>query len=128
MRRVFLADTDKDSIHELTFLLEENHNLRPSVWRNRKSFHSFIKAPEDGAVFIRIDDFSIPGLALTMLAFENFPRVRIVWMAKSESYALEAFPRGVDSYLMLPPTAETLQLTMKSLDIAQARIRKSNHG
>jgi len=121
LHRVFLADTDKENIRNFTCLLEDAHNIQPAVWQNKCSFDSFIKAPEAGAVFIRIDDSFIPGLELTRYASNHYPRINIVWMAKSESYALEAFPRGVDSYLMLPLTAEKLQFAVKSLEIAEVK-------
>ena len=121
MQRVFLADTDKENIQNFIGLLEDAHNIRPAVWQNRCSFDSFIEAQEDGAVFIRIDDPFIPGLELTRYASDYYPRINIVWMAKNESYALEAFPRGVDSYLLLPLTAEKLEFVEELLEIAEVR-------
>jgi two-component SAPR family response regulator len=121
LHRVFLADTDKENIRKFTCLLEDAHNIRPAVWQNRYSFDSFIEAPEAGAVFIRIDDPFIPGLELTRYASDHYPRINIVWMAKSESYALEAFPSGVDSYLLLPLTAEKLEFVEELLEIAEVR-------
>ncbi len=118
MHRVFLADTDRASMQTLACLLKKNHNIQPAIWQNRLSFGSFITAPEDGAVFIRIDDPFIPGLELTRQVSGYNPRIRIVWMAKSVSHALEAFPRGVESYLLLPATAEKLRIIMETLDIA----------
>jgi len=116
LHRVFLADRDKENIRHLSCLLEDAHHIRPAVWQNLYSFHTFIEEPEAGTIFIRIDDPLIPGLELTRYASDHhYPRINIIWMAKSVSYALEAFRYGAEAYLLLPATGETLQETIRSL-------------
>lgn len=125
---MFLADTDRESIHKLAGLLEGDHCIRLAVWRDRHSYNSFINLPEDGIVFIRVDDSSIPGLELTKQAFALYPKIRLVWMAASEVHALDAFPQGVDAYLLLPATKVAINEVMACLRFKYHDTKKSNGG
>jgi two-component SAPR family response regulator len=121
LKRVLLADKDKYSTERLIRIFKENYSIWPQVWQNEHAFQAFIRAPEDGAVFVRIDDPSIPGLELTRQATAVYPQIQVVWMAAGEGYALEAFPRGVDAYLLLPATEEKLAEVMDSLIFKKVR-------
>ncbi len=127
LNRVLLADTDQDNTEQLIRIFNENHRLTPQVWQNERAFQAFIRAPEDGVVFIRIDDPSIPGLELTRQATTAYPGIQLVWMASGEGYALEAFPRGVDAYLLLPATEEKLAEVMDSLKFKKAKLEEKQN-
>lgn len=116
LKKVFIADTDKENIHELTCMLKENQNIQPAIWQDLQSFKDSIDASQIGVLFIRIDDPTIPGLELTRLAAQYYPKIHTVWMAESKSYALEAFPMGVTAFIMLPATAEKLQNAQNIID------------
>lgn len=115
LNRVFLADRDKYNTERLIRIFNENYCIWSQVWLNEHVFQTFIRAPEDGVVFIRIDDPSIPGLELTRQAMAVYPKIQLVWMAENERHALEAFPRGVDAYLLLPATEEKVKKVMDCL-------------
>lgn len=121
LNRVLLADKDKSNTEPLIRIFKKNYNLTPQVWQSERAFQAFIRAPDEGAVFVRIDDPSIPGLELTRQAMAVYPEIQVVWMAAGEGYALEAFPRGVDAYLLLPATEEKLAEVMDSLDFKKVR-------
>jgi two-component SAPR family response regulator len=110
-----------DNTERLIRILNENHCLTPQVWQNEHAFQVFIRAPDEGVVFVRIDDPSIPGLEMTRQATAVYPEIQVVWMAAGEGYALEAFPRGVDAYLLLPATEEKLAEVMDSLEFKKVR-------
>ncbi|NTV90566.1 MAG: hypothetical protein HGA22_09465 [Clostridiales bacterium] len=122
MKRVLLADSDKGNLALITrYLSRCSDDSLPEYWEGRQAYSCFIREPEDGAVFIRIDDPLIPGLVLTDQALSSYPKMQIVWMAASESYVIDAFPRGVDAYLLLPATDEKLADIMDSLDFKKKR-------
>lgn len=116
MKKVFLADTDEGNIQKLICLLKEYLNIQPAVWEDLQSCKSFIEASEIEVLFIRIDDPLLPGLELTRLAAENYPKIHTVWMADNEAYAIEAFSRGVTAFIMLPATADKLQTVENIID------------
>jgi two-component SAPR family response regulator len=118
---VLLADTDRTDTERLVCVFKKNYGIRPQVWRNERAFHDFIRIPENGVVFVRIDDPSVPGLELTRQATAFYPQIQLVWMAANEGYAIEAFPRGVDEYLLLPATEEKLAKVMDSLKCKKER-------
>lgn len=113
---MFLADTDKENIKELTCLLQKDQFIQPDVWQDLESCKSFIETSETGVLFVRIDDPTLPGLELTHLAARYYPIIHTVWMAENESYALEAFQRGVTAFIVLPATAEKLKTAKKIID------------
>lgn len=121
LNRVLLADKDNDNTEKLIRIFHEYYHLSPQLWRNERAFRTFIRTPGDGVVLIRIDDPSIPGLELTKQATAVYPEIQVVWMAASEGYALEAFPRSVDAYLLLPATGEKLAVVMDSLHFKKVR-------
>lgn len=116
MKKVFLADTDKENIQKLTCLLKENQNIQPAVWEDLQSCKTNIETSDIEVLFVRIDDPALPGLELTRLAAEKYPKIHTVWMANNESYALEAFPRGVTAFIMLPATSDKLQTVENIID------------
>lgn len=116
MKKVFLADTDKENLQKLTCLMKENQNIQLSSWQDLQSCKSSIEASEIEVLFIRIDDPALPGLELTRLAARHYPKIHTVWMAESKSYAIEAFPMGVTAFVMLPATAEKLQNAQNIID------------
>lgn len=121
MNRVLLADKDKYNTERLIRIFKENYCIWPQVWQNEHAFQAFIRAPEDGVVFVRIEDPSIPGLELTRQVTAVYPKIQLVWMAAGEGYALEAFPRGVDAYLLLPVTEEKVKKVMDCLAYKKCR-------
>ena len=113
---MFLADTDRRNIQELGGLIEREHGAVPDIWRDSSGYYDFIDRPEGGIVLIRIDDCAIPGLELTQAAIASGGSVHVVWMAQSDSYAVEAFRYGAEAYLLLPATRETLREVIRSLN------------
>ncbi len=114
---VFIADNDRENMQALVRLLQKDQGISPKIWRNRWGLRSFLSGVKEGAVFIRIDDPAFPGLKLTNTALEFYPNIQLVWMAGDDSHALTAFSLGVDAYLLLPATAESLDKVMKSLEL-----------
>jgi two-component SAPR family response regulator len=121
LNRVLLTDIDKDNTEWLIHIFNEYYHLTPQVWQSERAFQTFIRAPEDGVVFVRIDDPSIPGLELTRQATARYPKIQLVWMAANDGYAIEAFLRGIDAYLLLPATEDKLKEVMDSLIFKKVR-------
>ena len=121
LNRVLLADKDKSNTERLIRIFKENYRIWPQAWQDEYTFQAFIRVPEGGVVFVRIDDPSILGLELTRQATAAYPKIQLVWMASGERYALEAFPRGVDAYLLLPATEEKLAEVMDFLTFKKVR-------
>jgi two-component SAPR family response regulator len=119
-----MADNDKFNTKRLIRIFKENYCILPQVWQNERAFRDFLRAPDNGVVFVRIDDPSVPGLELTKQATAAYPQIQLVWMAAGERYALEAFPRGVDAYLLLPATKEKLAEVIDSLRFKKARYKE----
>ena len=124
LNRVLLADKDRYNTERLIRIFKKNYCIWPQVWQNEHAFQAFFDTPEDGVIFVRIDDPSIPGLELTRRATTVYSNIQLVWMAANEEYALEAFPRGVDAYLLLPATEEKLAEVMDSLKFKRVRYGK----
>jgi two-component SAPR family response regulator len=122
---VFIADNDPENIRALIRLFRKNYMISPETWKNRRGFSDFLQSTEDGAVFVRIDDPSVGGLKLSSEALKFNSGIQLVWMAASGAYALDAFPRGVDAYLLLPAKEETLDEVMKSLNIVKSKQNKN---
>lgn len=117
MYSVFIADKDRENIQTLVRLFQKNYGINPAVWQNRNGLRTFLRNLQNGAVLIRIDDPSIPGLELTSQVLEFYPKVQLVWMAKSDSHALAAFSHGVEAYLLLPVSGENLEKIIRSLEM-----------
>ena len=118
---MFIADRDPYNLKQLIDLLSKNYGIIPHIMNSERSFREFIRNPEGGAVFVRIDHPSIEGLRLSAETTAFNPAVQLVWMAASAYYAVDAFPRGVDAYMLLPAKEENLRDTMKSLDILREK-------
>jgi two-component SAPR family response regulator len=118
---VLLADKDKDNLECLKRLFQNQLSLRPKIWQNGHTLEDFLGAPGEGVIFVRIDDPSIMGLEMTKQMTAIYPKIQIVWMAAGEKYAIDAFPRGVDAYLLLPATEEKLAEVMNTLNFKKIR-------
>lgn len=125
MYRVFIVDNDPENIQTLIRLFQKNYRISPEIWESRRGFSDFLRNTRDGAIFVRIDAPSIEGLKLSAETLEFTPSIQLIWMAASGAYALDAFPRGVDAYLLLPAQEENLDEVMKSLDIVKAKQYKN---
>lgn len=120
--KILLADADKKNLTVLGALIEEMYGIHPSVYPgSENSFNEFLNGPGKGVVFIRIDSTLIQGIELTRQAGGRYPDIHVVWMAAYEGYAIDAFPQGVDAYLLLPATREKLDGVMEALSFKRRR-------
>lgn len=116
MYRVFLADNDGDNVQALTHHFQELYGVCPQVLHDTMSYLSFLSGQAEGAVFVRIDNPGLCGLALSREAMARQPRVQLVWMARCEAHSVEAFSYGADAYLLLPASEDSLRDVMKTLE------------
>lgn len=114
--RVFLADNDSDNLHALTHHFQELYGVCPQMLHDTMSYLSFLSGQAEGVVFVRIDNPSLGGLALSREALARQPRVQLVWMAHSETHGIEAFSYGADEYLLLPASETSLRDVMSTLE------------
>ncbi len=112
---IFLADTDRENVKMLGGFLAQQPAIVPEVWHSNGRYLNFLEASESAIVFIRVDNCAIPGLELTQAAIEHGTNIHVVWMAKSDAYAVDAFRYGAEAYLLLPATGETVMETINSL-------------
>ena len=113
---IFLADTDRENVKLLSGFLAQQHAIVPDVWQNSRGYHKFLEESESAIVFIRVDNCAVPGLKLTQAAIVRGTDIHVVWMAKSDAYAVDAFRYGAEAYLLLPATGEMLRETIYSLN------------
>lgn len=82
----------------------------------------FLNNHDLDAIFIRIDVASNNGLEITRRLKEKFPKIKLIWMSYSDSYALDAFKEGVDAFIELPMTRENMHGALKRLERHQGRL------
>jgi DNA-binding NarL/FixJ family response regulator len=114
--RIYIADSDAKNVQQLKLLLESAYGVVPDIWRSQRGQRSFFDNTNDNVVLIRVDDPSVPGLALTREAVARGPGTHVVWMAESAAHAVEGFRYGAEAYLLLPATGATLREAFKSLN------------
>ena len=113
---MFIADTDSENIKKLSGFLVHKHDIVPDVWLNRRRYLKFLEESENAIVFIRMDDYAVPGLELTQNAISHGTGIHVVWMASNGAYAVDAFRYGAEAYLLLPAIEETLYETINSMN------------
>ena len=120
--RILLADTDKKNLAVLSSLIEEMYDIRPSIcYGLTDSFYGFVNDTSDSTILIRIDDPLIQGVEMSRQARSYYPVIQVVWMSVSEGYAIDAFPQGVDAYLLLPATRKKMDAVMEALKFKRRR-------
>ena len=119
---IILADHDKENLTQLRSLIYSQYHIRASIYEYEQNLLSQLSCHTgDGTLFIRIDDLSLAALKLSAMARMFYPRVQVVWMSKSDQYALDAFARGVDAYLLLPASRENIAEAIHCLEYKKQR-------
>lgn len=116
MFKTFIADTDRINIKRLSRFLLQKHGVIPEIWCTKHEFNMFLEESENAIVFIRVDNYSVSGFELTKSAAARSPNIHIVWMAGSDSYAVEAFRYGAEAYLLIPATENAIEETIDSIN------------
>ena len=105
--KCLIVDCIHKEAHHLQEVLEEADYHYDVVNKlGRKSGMEHIKENDMDIVFIRIDQPKIRGLEISREIRKKHSRTQLVWMARSETYALQVFQEGIDAFLPLPATPE----------------------
>ncbi|MBP3886839.1 MAG: response regulator [Cellulosilyticum sp.] len=107
--RIVLVDKDNQCLTKLEGILERS-NPQDDILLFTDSYRAldYISSYTVDEVYIEIDMYDTTGLALTRQIKEMSKYIKVILMASSEEYAIEAWRVHADYFLVKPVTLEAI--------------------
>ncbi len=107
--RIVLVDEDSKCLARLEALLKEtNPQFSIVLFNDSYEALNYITTHAVDEVYIEINMYGMTGFALTRRIKEISKRIKVILLASSESYAIEAWKVHADYFLIKPITLQAI--------------------